>query len=120
MDISGKTCGRLAVLHIPEEQHDPADQGHKAYQLPPSATINIVQTTCRYCNVRQQQHQRQQLCQTLTEHAQYKSGEHIEQHPPPELRARCTSIEICIFPETSAYRFRECHDASFFGLNEWR
>src|SRR5579875_1289669 len=103
---------RIALLAIPDQQNDPADQRHQNDQQPPARAVDVVQTPHRDGEARQQHREREDHPNEVHDRDGDEIAHEQEQREPPEFRARRPAGEIGIFRKAGLDRGEEIHRAS--------
>src|ERR1700722_6499880 len=103
---------RLARLRPKDDEDDPANHGKEIQQLPPGASVRLVQPPRRHRDAGQKRRERERDPQVVADRPQRQRRENREQHPPPELGPRCAAAKIHVFDETGSDRVDKVHIAA--------
>jgi hypothetical protein len=111
---------RLRGLCTKENQRDPADHRKEVQELPPPASVDVVQATRCNRNAGQEGCKRKHCSQVMTENSKRYGHDQREHKPPPKLRTGRAAVEIRIFHETGFNGVNKVHETRWSGSFEDR
>jgi hypothetical protein len=102
---------RLRGLRTKENQNEPADHRKEVQELPPPTSIDVVQTTRRNRNARQERRKGEHGSQVIAESSKRYGYDQSEHEPTPKLRTGRAAIEFDIFYETGLNSVDKIHES---------
>src|ERR1039458_3885872 len=100
---------RMSRLRPKDNEHNPANNRQQVQEMPPAASINIVQPPRPYRDTRQKCRDAKSPRQVVANRLKSQARHNREQKPPPKLRPRCAAVELRILGETDFDRIDEVH-----------